>query len=144
VIDARAKQKTIIKYYYNIYAISAQPLGDVKTPRKKTPTLTYISYILALIGGIIISLFGLFDLLEVGVRVFRDISLLSFLGGTTRALFEIVVGIVCAIGSKFVRNLVWAIVLLVLGLVAGTIGGTLVVIGAILGIASILLKAAPK
>ena len=113
-------------------------------PRKKTPTLTYVGYILALIGGIIIILFGLFDLLDVGVRIFRDISLFSFLSGTARALFLIVVGIVCAIGSKFVSNLVWAIVLLVLGIVAGTIGGTLVAIGAILGIVSILLKSATK
>lgn len=136
--------KTIIKYYYNIYATGAQPIGDVNMPRKKTPTLTYVGYILALMGGIIIILFGLFDLLDVGVRIFRDISLFSFLSGTARALFLIVVGIVCAIGSKFVSNLVRAIVVLVLGIVAGTIGGTLVAIGAILGIVSILLKSAAK
>jgi hypothetical protein len=34
--------------------------------------------------------------------------------------------------------------LLVLGLVAGTIGGTLVAIGAILGLLSVLIKSAPK
>jgi hypothetical protein len=136
--------KTIIKYYYNIYATGALPIGDFNMPRKKTPTLTYVGYILALIGGIIIILFGLFDLLDMGVRIFRDISLFSFFSGTARALFLIVVGIVCAIGSKFVSNLVWAIVLLVLGIVAGTIGGTLVVIGALLGIVSALLKSPPK
>jgi uncharacterized membrane protein len=113
-------------------------------PRKKTPTLTHVGYILALVGGIIIILFGLFDLLEVGGRIFRDISLLSFLSGTTRALFQIAIGIVCTVGSKFVSKLVWAIVLLVLGIVAGTIGGTLVAVGAILGIVSLLLKSVPK
>ena len=113
-------------------------------PRKKTTTLPYIGYILALIGGIIIILFGLLDLLEVGGRIFRDISLLSFLSGTTRALFQIIIGIVCTVGSKFVSKLVWATVLLILGIVAGTIGGTLVAIGAILGIVAQLLKYAPK
>lgn len=113
-------------------------------PRKKTPTLSYVGYILVLVGGIIVLLFGLFDLLEVGVRIFRDISLLSFLSGTLRALAQVVIGIVCIIGSKFVSNLVWAIVLLVLGIVAGTLGGSLVVIGAILGLVSVLLKSAPK
>lgn len=113
-------------------------------PRKKTPTLSYVGYILILVGGIIVLLFGLFDLLEVGVRIFRDISLLSFLSGTLRALAQVVIGIVCIIGSKFVSNLVWAIVLLVLGIVAGTLGGSLVVIGAILGLVSVLLKSAPK
>lgn len=113
-------------------------------PRKKTPTLSYVGYILVLVGGIIVLLFGLFDLLEVGVRIFRDISLLSFLSGTLRALAQVVIGIICIIGSKFVSNLVWAIVLLVLGIVAGTLGGSLVVIGAILGLVSVLLKSAPK
>ena len=112
-------------------------------PRKTTSTLSYIGYILALIGGIIIILFGLLDLLGVAVRVFRDITLLSFLGGTVRALVQIAIGIVCVIGSRFVSNLLWAIILLVLGIVAGT-GGSLVVIGAILGLVSILLKSAPK
>jgi hypothetical protein len=134
--------KTIIKYYDTIYTTNAIPVCDLKIPRKKTPTLSYIGYILALVGGIVIILFGLFDLLEVGGRIFRDISLLSFLSGTARALLKIVIGIVCAVGSKFVSNLVWAIVLLVLGIVAGTIGGTLVATGAILGIVSQLLKSA--
>lgn len=113
-------------------------------PRKRTSTLAYVGYILALIGGIIVLLFGLFDLLEVGVRVFREVSLLGFLSGTVRALAQIVIGIVCVIGSRFVSNLVWALVLLVLGIVAGTIGGTLVVIGSLLGLVSLLLKPAPK
>jgi hypothetical protein len=113
-------------------------------PRKKTPTFFHVGCILAFAGGIIIIIFGLFDLLEVGVRIFRNISLLSFFSGTTWALVQIVIGIVCVIGSRFVSKLVWAIVLLVLGIVAGAIGGTLVVIGAILGIVSIVLKSAPK
>jgi hypothetical protein len=113
-------------------------------PRKKTSTLSYVGYILVLIGGILALLFGLFGLLDVGIRVFRDISLLGFLSGTVRSLLHIVIGIVCIIGSRFVSNRVWAIVLLILGLVAGTIGGTLIVIGSILGIVSVLLKSAPK
>ena len=112
--------------------------------RKKTPPLTYVGYILVLIGGIIMILFGLLDLLEVGIRIFRDISFFSFLSGTARALFQIVIGIVCVIGSKFVSNLVWAIVLLLLGILGGTIGGSLVAIGAILGLVSVLLKPASK
>ena len=113
-------------------------------PRKTTSTLSYVGYILALAGGIIIILFGLFDLFGVVVRIFRDISLLSFLSGTVRALIQIIIGIVCIIGSRFISNLVWAIILLALGIIAGTLGGSLVVIGAILGLVSILLKSAPK
>jgi hypothetical protein len=118
--------------------------GSVKVPRKKTSTLAYAGFILVLIGGIIVLLFGLFDLLKVGVGVFRGISLLGFLSGTAWSLAQIVIGTVCIIGSRFVSNLVWAIILLVLGLVAGTIGGTLIVIGAILGLVSVIIKSAPK
>jgi len=113
-------------------------------PRKKTPTLPYVGYILALAGGIIIIVLGLFELFELGVRVFQNISLLSFFSGTAGALVQIVIGIVCAIGSRFVSKLVWAIVLLLLGIVAGTIGGTLVAFGAILGLVVILVKSAAK
>jgi hypothetical protein len=113
-------------------------------PRKKTSTLAYAGFILALVGGIIVLLFGLFGLLEVGVGVFRGISLLGFLSGTVWSLVEIVIGIVCVIGSRFVSYLFWAIVLVVLGLVAGNIGGSLIVVGAILGIVSVLIKSAPK
>ncbi len=116
----------------------------LKMPRKKTPTLPYVGYILALAGGIIIIVLGLFELFELGVRVFQSISLLSFFSGTAGALVQIVIGIICAIGSRFVSKLVWAIVLLLLGIVAGTIGGTLVAFGAILGLVVILVKSAAK
>jgi len=112
-------------------------------PRKTTSTLSYVGYVLVLIGGIIIVLFGFLDLLGVAIRVFRDVALLSFLGGTVWALVQMAIGVVCIIGSRFVSNLLWSIILLVLGIVAGT-GGALVVIGAILGLVSILLKSAPK
>lgn len=136
--------KTIIKYYDTIHNIKASPVHDPKMPRKKTPTLSYVGHILVLVGAIIIILFGILDLLEMGGRIFHNITLLSFLNGTARALFQIIIGIICAIGSKITSNLVWAIILLVLGIVEGTIGGTLVAVGAILGIVALLLKSAPK
>lgn len=113
-------------------------------PRKSKSPLAFAGYILALIGGIIIVLFGLFDLLGVAYRIFRDIGLLSFLRGTVSALVQIVIGIVCIVGSRFVSNLFWAIVLLILGIIAGSLGGSLVAIGAVLGLLAALLKSAPK
>jgi len=107
-------------------------------------TLSYVGYILALLGGIVIILFGILDLLGMALRIFRYASMLSFLSGTVSALVQIGIGVVCIIGSRFVSRLVWAIILLILGVIAGTLGGSLVVIGAILGLVSILLKSAPK
>jgi len=116
----------------------------LKVTRKTSSTLSYVAYILALLGGIIIILFGVFDFFGVALRIFRYASVLSFLSGTVSALVQIVIGIVCIIGSRYISGLVWTIILLILGIIAGTLGGSLVVIGAILGLASILLKSAPK
>ncbi len=113
-------------------------------PRKLSSTLSYVGYILALIGGIIIVLFGVLDLLGVALRIFRYASALGFLSGTVLALVQIVIGIVCIIGARFVSGLVWAVILLVLGIVAGAPGGALVAIGSLLGLVSVLLKNAPK
>jgi len=115
-----------------------------EVPRKTTSSLAYIGYILALLGGIVLILFGLLDLLGVASRLFRDVSLLWILSSTVSSLVRIVLGVICIIGSRFVSKLIWAIILLILGVIAGTLGGSLVAIGAILGLVSILLKSAPR
>ncbi len=113
-------------------------------PRKASSTLAYVGYMLVLIGGIIIVLLGVLDLLGVAFRMFRYASALAFLSGTVSALVQIVIGIVCIIGARFVSGLVWAVILLVLGAISGAPGGALVAVGALLGLVSILLKKAPK
>jgi hypothetical protein len=52
----------------------------------------------------------------------------------------IIIGVICVIGSKSIGTLVWAIVLLVLEIIAGGIGRALVILGAILGLVSIFVK----
>jgi hypothetical protein len=78
------------------------------------------------------------------------LSVLSFLGiafmsfGMTGlglfasfgAILGIILGIVAIFGSKHVTELVWAIVLIVIGFVGGGIGGLLVLVGGILGLLS--------
>lgn len=104
-------------------------------------SLAYAGYIIALIGGIIIVIFGLLRLLGTGFLVF---SPLAFLGSLVFAVAEIIIGIICIIGARYVSTLVWGIILLILGLIAGNIGGTLVVLGALLGIVSTLIKSPQK
>jgi hypothetical protein len=60
------------------------------------------------------------------------------LGALGSGVITLIIGIICAIGSKYVGSLVWAIVLIVLGIIAGGIGGILVVLGALLGLISAL------
>lgn len=107
-------------------------------------SLSRIGYILALIGGIIILLFGILDILGVVAGAFRIFSLSRFFSGTLSSIVQVAIGVVCIIGSKYVRNIIWAIVLLILGIIADNPGGLLVIIGAIIGLVSTLLKSAPK
>jgi uncharacterized membrane protein len=103
-------------------------------------TLAYVGYILALIGGIIIVIWGLIGLLGSAFLVF---SPLAFIGGTVYSIVEIILGILCIIGSRYVSTLIWGIILLILGIIAGNLGGSLVVLGAIIGLISTLIKSAP-
>jgi hypothetical protein len=100
-------------------------------------TLSYVGYILVLIGGILLVLFGLVSLIGSAFLIFSPIA---FLSKSVYSLVEIVLGIICIIGSRLVKNITWAIILLILGIVAGGIGGTLVVLGALIGLLTKLIK----
>ena len=93
----------------------------------------YWGYILALIGGILIIVFGLLGLIGNSLgSAFSPAG--HYLSGAMYSIVAIVIGVICVIGSKSVGTLVWAIVLLVLGIVSGGIGGALVILGALLGL----------
>jgi len=99
----------------------------------------YWGYILALIGGILIIVFGLLGLIGNSLgSAFSPAG--HYLSGAFYSVVAIVIGVICVTGSKFVGTLVWAIVLLVLGIVSGGIGGALVILGALLGLVSIFVK----
>jgi hypothetical protein len=125
------------------------PLKDTKpkklnlhkeTQKHMASSLSHTGYLLALIGGIIIVLSGALHLLGATIDFFRVLELLPVFGGTIRAIVQIIIGAVCIAGSKYVSNLTWAIILLILGVIAGNLGGTLVLIGAILGLISTTYK----
>jgi hypothetical protein len=96
-----------------------------------TTKLSYIGYLLALIGGIILILFGILSFFGSFLKIFTPIA---FLSGTIYAVAEIGFGIICIIGSKYVTNLTWAIILIIFGIAGGNIGGTLVILGALIGL----------
>jgi hypothetical protein len=99
----------------------------------------YWGYILALIGGILIIVFGLLAL--IGNSLGSAFSPAGYyLSGAMYSILAIIIGVICVFGSKSVGKLVWAIVLLVLGIVSGGIGGALVILGALLGLVSIFVK----
>jgi hypothetical protein len=55
-------------------------------------------------------------------------------------IVTLIMGIIAIIGSKSVNTLVWAIVLIIVGLIGGGLGGLLVALGGLMGLISVLLK----
>jgi len=103
-------------------------------------SLSNTGRILALIGGIIIVLSGVVNLLGGAFEFFRVLEFLPLFSGTARAIVQIVIGAICIAGSRYISALTWAIILLILGVFAGNLGGTLVFVGAILGLISTTYK----
>ena len=52
------------------------------------------------------------------------------------AIIGLILGVVAFFGSKHVRQLIWAVALLVIGFVGGGLGGIMVILGGLLGIIS--------
>jgi hypothetical protein len=98
-------------------------------------SLGRLAYILALIGGILMVVFRL-----LGFLGFTMVSMLSF--GMPRLfpgyeILGLILGIVAIIISKRATQPMWAIVLIVIGIIAlQGIGALLVLLGGILGLAS--------
>ncbi|XUX00507.1 MAG: hypothetical protein TUN42_00590 [Dehalogenimonas sp.] len=92
-------------------------------------SLPRLGYTLALIGGILMIVFGI---LAVAQSTFR----VAFYGWGffNGGLITLLAGIIAVIGASRVRELVWAIILIVVGLIGGGLGGLLVLIGGILGL----------
>lgn len=104
-------------------------------------TLAYAGYVLVLLGGILLVIFGLLGFFG---TVLIPFSPLYYIGVSVHGLVTLIIGVLCIIGSKYVGTLAWAIILLVLGIVATGIGGTLVILGALLGLISVLTTKKPS
>ena len=88
-----------------------------------------ISRILVLIGGILLIVFGLYTVLG------GSLNLPSYLGfSVSGSILGIIVGVIALIGYTRIRELVWAVLLAVLGWYVGGIGGLLVLLGALLAL----------
>jgi hypothetical protein len=96
-------------------------------------SLGQIAYILALIGGIILVIQGILSFLGMAFLLFVP-SIIGPLGGSYWGIIEIILGIVAIYGARRATDLTWAIVLIVVGLIAGGLGGLLVLLGGIVGL----------
>jgi len=98
-------------------------------------SLGKLAYYLALIGGIVLIIQGLVSFVGMAFMMFMP-SMLGALGGAFWGIIEIILGIVAIYGAKRATNLVWDIVLIIVGVIGGGLGGILVLIGGIVGLLS--------
>ncbi len=80
-------------------------------------------------------LLSLLELVGMAIMMPFEMPGVHMFGGFT-AILGLILGIVAIIGSKRVTELLWAIILIVIGFIGGSIGGVLVLIGGILGLIS--------
>ena len=82
-------------------------------------------------------IFGLLSLIGYGFIYFGPFLPLRF---AYFGIVTLICGIIAIIGAKSVTNLVWAIVLIIVGIIGGGLGGLLVVLGGILGLVTVAIK----
>jgi hypothetical protein len=56
------------------------------------------------------------------------------LGGIGLGIYLIVLGIIAIVGARRVVSIAWAIILIIIGLISGSIAGFLVLLGGIIGL----------
>jgi hypothetical protein len=98
-------------------------------------SVSRIAYILALLGGILMVIFGLLGLVRSSFG-----PMILYWGYAYGGIVTIICGAIAIIGAKSASTLVWAIVIIVVGIVGGGLGGLLVVLGGLLGLLAVLLK----
>ena len=87
-----------------------------------------ISRILVLIGGILLIVFGLFTVLG-GSFDSRYLGV-----SISGSIFGLVVGIIALYGYTRIGEVLWAVILAVLGYFAGGLGGILVLLGSLIAL----------
>ncbi len=96
--------------------------------------LSRIAYYLALIGGVLMIVFGLIGFFaSFGAYIFHW-------GYSYGGIVTVIMGIIAVIGAKSANTLVWAIVLIIVGLIGGGLGGLLVLLGGIFGLITALAR----
>ncbi len=96
-------------------------------------SLGKLAYYLALIGGIILIIQGILSFVGMAFMMFMP-SLLGALGGAFWGIIEIILGLVAIYGAKRLPDLMWDIILIVVGVFGGGLGGILVLLGGIVGL----------
>ncbi len=102
--------------------------------RSVTSGIGRIAYILALIGGILMIIVGLLSFIGSSLIALGSPA---FAIGIPFGIFWIILGIIAIAGARRVVSVLWAVILIVIGVIAGATGNIpalLVLLGGILGL----------
>ncbi|MGA3060994.1 MAG: hypothetical protein ABSD92_11580 [Candidatus Bathyarchaeia archaeon] len=99
--------------------------------------ISRIAYYLALIGGILLVIFGLLSLIG---YAFTFIGPFISFGFAYFGIVMIICGIIAIVGAKSVTSIVWAIVLIIVGVIGGGLGGLLVILGGLIGLIAVIIR----
>jgi len=102
-------------------------------------SVSRIAYILALLGGILLVILGLLSLAGYSGQNYGPVLHWDW-GFAYGSIVAIICGVIAIIGSKSAATLVWAIVLIIVGIIGGGLGGLLVALGGILGLIVVISK----
>jgi di/tricarboxylate transporter len=102
-------------------------------------TLGTLAYALVLIGGILMLLFGILSLLGIPFS-FGPAFGWGFYSFAWGSIITLICGVIAIVGARKVNSLVWAIALIIVGIIGGTIGGILVFIGALIALIAVLVN----
>ncbi len=100
--------------------------------------ISRIAYILSVLGGVLLIVLGLLSFIGYSTENFRSILHWGFFAYSD--IIAIICGVIAVIGAKSAATLVWAIVLIVVGIVGSGLGGLLVVLGGLLGLIAVATK----
>ncbi len=98
-------------------------------------SISTIAYYLALIGGILMVLFGLLGFIGSSFGAFY-----FHWGFAYGGIVTLIMGVIAIVGARSASTLVWAIVLIIVGLIGGGLGGLLVLLGGIIGLIAAISK----
>jgi uncharacterized membrane protein HdeD (DUF308 family) len=99
-----------------------------------------MDWILAVIGGVILVIFGLISIFSSPFVGIFTVSLISGLDALLSGIILLIAGVIAIAGAKWTSHILWGIILLIVGFIAGGVGGTMIFIGALLGVLSRLMK----
>jgi len=92
-----------------------------------------LGYALALLGGIIIIVLSLASIFHYSFSLPFQVPLGGYFG---IGVISLILGVVAVFGSKRVNEIIWGVVLMAVGFLAGGIGGLLAIIGGLVGLLS--------